>query len=99
MPVPQTLAKKLNKDVFQTGKTDSERGAERKERSRAHVADTLQATEEARTGGAEKKDPIKADKSKSEPYTGALGERAHRRGSVLEERLRAGPREWIQLSR
>lgn len=47
MPVPQTLAKKLNKDVFQEGK---ERSDVHTERRWAHVSDALQAGEEARTG-------------------------------------------------
>lgn len=82
MPVPQTLAKKLNKDVFQGGERERERGNVHTERRWAHISDTLQAREEARTGVCEEKreknPSIKSDKSKSASSTAALGKRAGR---------------------
>lgn len=50
MPVPQTLAKKLNKDVFQGVEKENVHA----ERRRAHISDALQAGEEARTGVCER---------------------------------------------
>lgn len=83
MPVLQTLAKKLNKDVFQEGK---ERSGVHTERRWAHVSDALQAGEEARTGvcfreggeEGENSPSIKPDKSKSASSTAASGMRAER---------------------
>lgn len=85
MPVLQTLAKKLNKDVFQEGK---ERSGVHTERRWAHVSDALQAGEEARTGSLFQKEggeeegenspSIKPDKSKSASSTAASGTRAER---------------------
>lgn len=45
MPVPQTLAKKLNKDVFQEGEREKRRGSVHTERRWAHISDALQARE------------------------------------------------------
>lgn len=75
MPVPQTLAKKLNKDVFQ--------GVEReRERQRAYWAALgthLRHSPGQRRGKDRKKKPsIKSDKSKSASSTAALGKRAGR---------------------
>lgn len=85
MPVPQTLAKKLNKDVFQEGgRKKKERSEVHTERRWAHVSDALQAGEEARTGqfqrGVFKKSPSsKSYKSKSASSTAASRMRGGRR--------------------
>lgn len=81
MPVPQTLAKKLNKDVFQRGREGS---GVHTERGDGHgVSDALQAGEEARTGVWMKvegtgggRPSINADKPKSASSTAASGMRA-----------------------
>ena len=73
MPVPQTLAKKLNKDVFQ-GETERERERERgREGVNVHTerwlgTGALQAGEEGRTGvcGERRKETKKKKKKKKE---------------------------------
>lgn len=71
---------------------ERERGNVHTERRWAHISDTLQAREEARTGVCEeKKTPsIKSDKSKSASSTAALGKRAgrsrQRRGWTAERK-------------
>lgn len=57
MPVPQTLAKKLNKDVFRGGakERERERGNVHTERCWAQISDALQARDVARTGVCEER--------------------------------------------
>lgn len=66
--------------MFFRGEREKERGNVHTERRWAHISDTLQARDEARTGVCEggKKPSIKSDKSKSASSTAALGKRAGR---------------------
>lgn len=108
MPVPQTLAKKLNKDVFQGEREgEKERGDVHTERCWARISDTLQARDEARTGVCGKKrkktrrrgkkrgekPSIKSDKSKSASSTAALGEES--RDEQAEEGMNRREKRWI----
>lgn len=80
MPVPQTLAKKLNKDVFQGGEREREREATCILSGVGHTSQTLSRPEK-RQGQAsvkKKKPSIKSDKTKSASSTAALGKRAGR---------------------
>lgn len=66
---------------FRGREREKERGNVHTERRWAHISDTLQARDEARTGVCEKKEKkkkpsIKSDKSKSASSTAALGKRA-----------------------
>lgn len=84
MPVPQTLAKKLNKDVFQRGREESGVHTERamgtasQTLSRPEKRQGQASVDEGRESGEKKRSSIKSDKSKSASSTAATGMRAER---------------------